>query len=67
MQPSKMNKILEHKFQSLLQGTSNTKFKNVFFVEHVVKICGLQKQGKKWDRTVRKKQLFMEIQVPENI
>jgi hypothetical protein len=36
-------------------------------VEHVVKICGLQKQGKKWDRTVRKKQLFMEIQVPENI
>ncbi len=60
MKPSKINKILEHKFQSLLYGTSNTKFQNVFFLEHV-KICGFHKQGKKWDRSVRKKKDIMEI------
>jgi hypothetical protein len=32
MWPSIINKISEHKFQSLLYGTSNKKFQNVCFV-----------------------------------
>jgi hypothetical protein len=32
------------------------------FFEHVVNICSLHKLGKKWDRSVRKKKLFMEIE-----
>ncbi len=61
MQSSKINKILEHKFPSLLYGTSNTKFQNDF-LEHVVNVCGLHKQEKRMGQKCQKKQLFMEIE-----
>ncbi len=38
----KLAKISEHKLQLLLWDTQNHKFKT--FLEHIVKICGLQNQ-----------------------
>ncbi len=62
MWPSKINKISEHKFQSLLYPTSNTKFQNVF-LEHVVNILYVVYiNKKKMGQKCKKKQLFMEIE-----
>jgi hypothetical protein len=66
MWPSKINKILEHKFQLLLYSTSNTKFQNVFF-HHVVNICSLHKKEKKMGQKCKKKTTIYRNRVPENI
>jgi hypothetical protein len=62
MWPSIINKISEHKFQSLLYGTFNTKFQNVFFCNMLLIYVVYINKKKKCDRSVRKKQLFIEIE-----
>jgi hypothetical protein len=61
MWPSKINKILEHKFQSLLYGTSNTKFQNVFCC-NLLLIYVVYINKKKMGQKCKKKQLFIEIE-----
>ncbi len=65
MWPSKINKILEHKFQSLLYGTSNTKFQNVFFNMLLIYVVHINKK-KKMGQKCKKKTTIYRNSVPEN-
>ncbi len=61
----KINKILEPKFQSLLYGTSNTKFQNVFFCNMLL-IYVVYINNKKMGQKCKKKTAIYRNRVPEN-